>query len=1271
MSINCHSVNKVGGLRSTLLFTFLFSLLFLSPYAVSADATFNEVTLVEDELLLLDAKLNGDYIANAIDAFPHQGRTLIAIEPLFEALNIKYQLHTDQLIIWKGVEKFILPLSKTVSGNFFSQIDEGITDAFWANDGFYLFIDDKTLASFFGVNIEVNTFQLRMKIATQSYLFPIQRMKIQEQQRMLEAAISKNHSENNAQVTPEITIADQYSLFTVPHGRVSTSLDLNNANRKNAVSVQLTSDLLYHSAQMTLGKVNGGDLSTNLTLSRYKTKPNDYILGLFDQYSFGDISGYSNNLTTRASAGLGVQFNRAPKNFRRRNLAITIEETAPPGWEAELFHNGRFISVATVPDDGLLVLEDVLTEYGNNYYQIKLYGPYGEKEIIEKYVNLTQNALSENAMAYNVYGLDRSHSLIADDNNADRKLTDFGGTFDYGITDNWQLGFGFANVNGLSGEASQQYFSMKNAFSFPGFLVENDLSFDQGFGYAQLTSITGNIFDKERFYFSYESADNYTSARVNARNSHVDIVNGGISGSLGFWGYGFSALYQKQENSNSWEVRNRLSRSFHDIHFTHTLSYSNFENEFITGTALDQVNKRIITDEALRGSINVSGRVFDNVRLSSTVAYNPSDDDIILDTSAATIEWSPKFYGINNYITARYLPLKKGNKNWQLSYRTAWNNDDFELNLGANYNADDTWNFNLGVRFFFGYDYHNNRVLFRNKISNNSATINTYSYLDRQANGIPDPLDYNLPGIEFFGNPEWQGIQSGENGRAILPGVSVGGAFRFDAKWKEGSKAVNKNYVVYTHPGAYINVNMPFNLTTEISGFVQRSGNAIPLNRVKMELHSQDGTVITTKTDIDGYYEFLNLSPAQYKVFVSSDYLRDKGLTADIIGYQFASPKAGGFIELTTLELNRSGDANDIAAEAIAPFQLTEDNSEAIVWDDDENKRREYFNLPPKGKIATKHSLNDKPQLASSNKTTDPVESLAKETSDELSKVSVLTQSPDKAEPKHKALNTASNESKIIEAIESNQGLLPTITFAKQALIKPVLSVNRSKPVQEQIIATGAAEVNDVEDKVIKNNLVTNNTITQALNKPKVIASSNVYTIQLGAFSLKTVADAAALKYQHLSQVTYVEQMIVQGAPAYKVLLGRFNNKSAADDFAKKNLLKNQSYYLKKITSKANNENQKANVNKQALLNVEQVKSGWVIQYYAGSSIDFQSKAAKKLNIATLFKANKTSAAQGILYCLISEVFATKEAAILAKEQQGIDGWITTSALFSNIESVM
>lgn len=1067
-----------------------------------AEQDIQKVPLSENQILLLDVQLNGNIISGALEAYPHADRTLVAIEPLFDALSLKYQLYADKLLIWKGEEEYTLAFERNVTGNFFTR--SGITgSAYWASDGYFVFIDTDTLARFFGVIMSTNTFQLRLDIQTEEkgYLFPLQRLAILQKQRILAAASTTSDDEETK--APPITIEDQYQFVTAPTGRVSALTSRNQDDSFDNYSLQLGSDLLFHAADLTLSKSTDENLSARLKMSRYKTRPDERILGAFDSYSWGDVSGFSNNLTTSSSGGLGVVAERKPVNFRRRNLAITLQETAPPGWEAELFHNNRFIGLTTVPDNGLLTFEEVPTEYGNNYYQIKLYSPYGDVEIIEQYLDLRSNALSGGAKAYNLHALDANHRLIDDQNDAEYGVTDFGGTFDYGLHDRWQIGLGFNNTEELNEEA-QQLYSVKNAFSFPGMLLENDAAVSSEGGYAQLTSLIGNAFGNQRFSLGYESAKDFQSGRINAPDQEYSAFSGSYGGSVGSWGYSFSGNYYDQGDTDYWRVTNSLYRSFRRVHVSHSLSYVSNTNVIPVGIdGLGQLVTEQQTTQSLLGVLGISGALADSVRASGSIAYQPENSSPILNSSSMLLEWNPRPFDINNYLTVRYQPLADSSRNWQFGHRILWEHRKFQFTFGSSYSADESWTLEAGIRFFLGYDYHNQRTIMRNYMTHQAVTIDAHTYLDRQANGVPDPLDYNLSDVEFVGSPEWEGMTSGETGRVLLPGASANGPFYFGARWKSGAETVNNDYVVYAHPGANIKVNMPFYLTSEIMGFVQRAGNDAPLNNVKITLHGKY-TQRETTTDADGYFEFLGLQPDLYEIRVDQDFLAQKSFTSDVVGYRLTTPNSGGFVELDIITLQRKEHENDVMAEQIVPFKLTPNNSEAIVREDNVRKRRNYFNLPVKDKLEAPHVLPELPEPA-------PLEPPT---------------------PR--------------EAPKLDSGIEHSRTAQRQASLLPTISISHT-PADSSAAPVAATPADAVKL-----------TVPPAANTDKKTAvnPNAAYTIQLGAFKLKEQADRMKNSLGHIPDTTEISQ----SGEFYRVIVGRFVTQAEAESFAKNHLAKHKAY---------------------------------------------------------------------------------------------------------------
>jgi hypothetical protein len=1189
-------------------------------FVLHAAQSFTKIEAIEDDLLLLDISLSTKLIASSIDAYKHQEQVIIAVEPLFDALSIRYQLYEDRLIIWKGETEFTLPLNQTTQGDFFNKNND--RQAYWARDDFYLYLDTETLATFFDVEIRANTFQQKITILNENednYQFPIQILALQQEQRTLAALIQQRQETEDK--TPEITIADQYRLATLPHGRVSTSLSLNNKENSTDLSVQLTSDLLYHAADLTLSKAGDRALSSRLKLSRYKMKPDELILGAFDSYSFGDVSGFSNSLTTDTSSGLGLVFERKPKNFRRRNLAITIKETAPPNWEAELYHNNQFILLTEVPDNGLLIFEDVRTEFGTNYYQIKLYGPFGETQTIEKYIDLSTNALAEGDIAYDLFALDRNHRIIDDQSNAKYGLTNFGGTLDYGLSDQWQIGLGFSHIDNLSQE-SAQFFSLKNALSFPGHLIENDISMNDQGGYAQLTTITGNAFDNNTYSLAYRSASDYESQRIKAKDSSLENFNASYSGNLFNWGWAMTGDYQKQDQQEGWQIGNRITKTFKQLYFTHSLNYSNFTTETEALLSTEELVNNIepeltnieIVNKNLTGSFNLSGNIFDSVRVSGSINYDPSESSPISNDSSLNVVWSPKFFGIKNYFSTRYSPLTNGSSKWKLSHRVSWQSKKFHFTFSSNYNENSDWSFNAGIRFFLGYDYHNNRAIFSSTASSATATLDVHSYLDRQMNGVPDPIDYNLEGVSFSGSPEWDNIQSGESGRTILPGVMPEGAFRFEGNWKDGSKSINNDYVVYTHPGALIDVNMPFHLTSEIIGFVEQSNNSLPLKNVKVEIIGKD-IQMEKNTDEDGYFEFINLTPDTYTVKIVNEFLQDKAYTTDVVGYKVTTLNDGGFVELDPIVLSRKTNSTAMLGEEIKSFKLTEDNSESIIREDNESKRKEYFNLPVKKHVKAKHSLSQ-------------------------------------IEPKENPPSMADNSS--FKAEPSNMSTVPMLakTTRQHSMMK-----NASKTNNNQLLSTVNIVIND---SLFDSKQESDNTEATALG------SIEDFTIQLAVFNTnrqaKLFIESLDVSKQELSVFVDYSQSI----PLHRVFIGRFKTKQEGKAFAQENLSSYQyyvrNYPVNKIAAKVQVASDDANLN-----------DGWVIQFYANTQPIIKNEINDNyVKVEELFVGQKTAASKddSTLYCLISQVYPSKKAAYIAKANLNMTGWVTKYNAYTSVKKI-
>ncbi|MDN4503227.1 SdrD B-like domain-containing protein [Alteromonadaceae bacterium BrNp21-10] len=1207
-----------------LIITILF---WVSASAMSAEVL-QQVELNTDEIILLDVVLNNETVAQSVDAYLVEEQLMIAIEPLLDALKVRYSLSEQQLLIWNGSVGNEFTLSKQTNVIASNEVHYR-----WATDDFYVFVDVDLFQSLFPSQMEFlqRRLQLSLKTPEKSTLFPLQKLRIQEKQRLLSQSNTGRKQSNNLRIP--ITIADQYRLATVPHGRVNIAAVTGSRDKGVNASVQLVSDLLYHSADLTITDNNNNDLAARLTLGRYKTAPDEYILGVYDRYQIGDITSTTNSVNTASSAGIGFTFNRRPQNFRRDNQSIILEETAPPGWEAELFRNQIFLTATTVPDNGLLIFDDVEVYYGSNTYSIKLYGPYGEEETITKQLVLKENALGEGEFATSFYGLDRNHRLINDQSSLDYGITDFGGTFDYGINDNWQIGVGISAL-----VDNNNFYNLKNAFSFPGMLLENDLSVDENGNYAQITSLIGSVFGRDNYSIAIETADDYVSDRIK-----VDGESKRISGSYGTNYAGVNIIlgaeYQKDDNFQQKRVTNRLSGNIGNIRLTHNLSY--FQNELFEASG-------IIQSDGIIGSLGVSGNLPFDIRVSGQLDYDPEENNPIVKTSSIRFQkrYQDPWKGYH-YFNLNYLPLaEEVGSSWQLGYRAAWLAEQFQLNVATTYDEEDNWNFQLGLQFFLGYDHRNNRFLFNQKMHSNSASLDIHTYLDRQINGEPDPLDYNLENVTFSGNPEWKKLSSGANGRTILPGVFADTPFKFAAKWKEGSASINNDYVVYTHPGAYVDVNMPFILSTDLAGFVFRSRNEqeMGLQNAEVELVDIDGEIIQTiETDSDGYYEFLGLAPGTFQLRVSPATLMDKGYTSDVVGLNIATGGNGGYVELPSFILQRVADNGERAEEQIISYALDADNSEAMVWDDDRKKRRNYFTLPTKNKVTAQRSLSQSNKLESIAEEDNQIESNRPQglaTNDQ--KLTLLPQ-----------FSYMANDRK-------NPGQLPSI---RVGVVSPVASV--TNPISDNdtsdVVQVGqVAVVQDFINQQGSNNPPSNNVLTQSDGAEQMM--SGEFVIQLGSYSDIIYAQEVLDRLSNNNMLRQNFEIVSNASNNnFKLVYGHFNSRAAGVEFANSYLPSTQSYFVKQIQAAETVDP----------IDTQAFSAGWIIQFYASTESMVKGEFTDPYaSIGELFFGQKQVAGQDVLYCLISTGFTTREEAEAALIKSGLSGWVNRSSNYSNIMPV-
>jgi hypothetical protein len=118
----------------------------------------------------------------------------------------------------------------------------------------------------------------------------------------------------------------------------------------------------------------------SLRVQAYRTDPDAKLLGPLraTTVAAGDVSGFSTPLVAQSSAGRGAIVTNRPVERRDSFDRTDFRGELPVNWDAELYRNGQLLMFANNRADGRYEFLDVPLLYGQNRFEIVLYGPQGQ-----------------------------------------------------------------------------------------------------------------------------------------------------------------------------------------------------------------------------------------------------------------------------------------------------------------------------------------------------------------------------------------------------------------------------------------------------------------------------------------------------------------------------------------------------------------------------------------------------------------------------------------------------------------------------------------------------------------------------------------------------------------------------------------------------------------------------------------------------------------------------------------------------------------------------
>ena len=118
----------------------------------------------------------------------------------------------------------------------------------------------------------------------------------------------------------------------------------------------------------------------NLRVRAYRTDPKGELLGPLKatHFALGDVATASTALVSQSTVGRGALVTNRPVDRPDAFDRTSFRGELPAGWDAELYRNGQLLAFAENRADGRYEFVDVPLLYGQNRFEVVLYGPQGQ-----------------------------------------------------------------------------------------------------------------------------------------------------------------------------------------------------------------------------------------------------------------------------------------------------------------------------------------------------------------------------------------------------------------------------------------------------------------------------------------------------------------------------------------------------------------------------------------------------------------------------------------------------------------------------------------------------------------------------------------------------------------------------------------------------------------------------------------------------------------------------------------------------------------------------
>ncbi len=626
-----------------------------------------------------------------------------------------------------------------------------------------------------------------------------------------------------------------------------------------------------------------------LRLRAYRSDPKAQLLGPLQatHFGIGDIATPSTTLATQTTSGRGAIVTNRPLDRPDTFDRTTFRGDLPAGWDAELYRNDQLIGFAPSRGDGRYEFVEVPLQFGQNRFEIVLYGPQGQVRRDKKMIPVGLDSIPPRKTYYWAAIQDAGHDLI---NASGTDPTPF---------DGWRGGFGIergidARTSLAAAITSSQYRGRRRKFAELSLrraigpaLIELSGASNFARGYAlrgqTLAQIGQTSINAEANFLQKGYQSERFDLDVNRFLSVAVDQNVKIGGSQ----IGLRVEAQQKTRINgdqSHRINSLISFNIKSVSVATELRWDYDRNNQGLG---DRSNLLAVT--------RLSGRV-GGLRLRGEAQFGIAGQTGFRQSNI-TGEWRSGERADWRAELGYDAPTKRG----RLALGYVRKFKQFALTARAEVASDGSVAAGLNAAFSIGPNPRTGGFRIASEKLASMGQAYAIVFQDENADGIRQADEPLQKSVELTAGLSGRGAPTDAEGRTIIDGltpyqpilIGIDGSTLSDPFMQPATDGI----VVIPRPGVPLQIELPLVAAGEISGSLRRESAGL-LAGVEIELVNAAGRVVkTTRSEYDGYFLFESVPYGQYRMRVAV-------LTANIVGVQSEL--------LATAELKRGQSTVDV-----------------------------------------------------------------------------------------------------------------------------------------------------------------------------------------------------------------------------------------------------------------------------------------------------------------------------------------------------------------------